>query len=47
MGYICTMYLIEGFIIPENKGPLLFSYKAVSAGIPFPKYKIRIIKERK
>lgn len=38
-------YLIEGFIIPENKGPLLFSYKAVSAGIPFPKYKIRIIKE--
>ena len=37
-------YLIEGLIIPENKGPLFFSYIAVSAGKKFHKYKIRLIK---
>lgn len=37
-------YLIEGLIIPENKGPMFFSYNAVSAGKIFPKYKIRLIK---
>lgn len=37
-------YLIEGWFIPENKGPMLFSYNAVSAGKIFPKYKIRLIK---
>jgi len=37
-------YLIEGWLIPENKGPMLFSYNAVSAGKVFPKYKIRLIK---
>jgi len=37
-------YLIEGFIIPENKGPMFFSYNAVTAGKIFPKYKIRLIK---
>ena len=36
--------LIEGLIIPENKGPLLFSYIAISAGKRFHKYKIRLIK---
>lgn len=36
--------LIEGLIIPENRGPLFFYYIAVSAGKPFKKYKIRIIK---
>lgn len=37
-------YLIEGWLIPENKGPLFFYYYAISAGKIIPKYKIRIIK---
>jgi lipopolysaccharide/colanic/teichoic acid biosynthesis glycosyltransferase len=37
-------YIIEGWLIPENKGPMIFSYNAVSAGKIFPKYKIRLIK---
>ena len=37
-------YWIEGLIIPENKGPMFFSYIAVSAGKRFNKYKIRLIK---
>ena len=39
-------YVIEGILIPENKGPMIFSYNAVSAGKVFPKYKIRLIKEK-
>lgn len=39
-----SLYIIEGLLIPENKGPMLFSYNAVSAGRVFPKYKIRLIK---
>ena len=38
--------MIEGWLIPENKGPMIFSYNAVSAGKIFPKYKIRLIKEK-
>jgi lipopolysaccharide/colanic/teichoic acid biosynthesis glycosyltransferase len=37
-------YVIEGWLLPENKGPMFFSYNAVSAGKIFPKYKIRLIK---
>jgi lipopolysaccharide/colanic/teichoic acid biosynthesis glycosyltransferase len=37
-------YLIEGWFIPDNRGPMFFSYNAVSAGRIFPKYKIRLIK---
>lgn len=37
-------YQVEGMIIPENKGPMFFSYNAVSAGRIIPKYKIRLIK---
>jgi lipopolysaccharide/colanic/teichoic acid biosynthesis glycosyltransferase len=37
-------YLIEGLLIPENRGPMFFSYNAVSAGKVFPKFKIRLIK---
>lgn len=37
-------YIIEGWLIPANKGPMFFSYNAVSAGKVFPKYKIRLIK---
>ena len=39
-------YLVEGFFIPENKGPFIFSYNAVSQGKIFPKYKIRLIKTK-
>lgn len=37
-------YTIEGWLIPDNSGPMFFSYNAVSAGKVFPKYKIRLIK---
>ena len=37
-------FILEGVFIPENNGPMFFSYNAVSQGSIFPKYKIRIIK---
>lgn len=37
-------YVIEGWLIPENAGPMFFYYNAVSAGKIVPKYKIRLIK---
>lgn len=37
-------YLIEGWLVPENRGPMIFYYNAVSAGKVFRKYKIRLIK---
>ena len=37
-------YLIEGWLIPENAGPMFFYYNAVSAGRIIPKYKMRLIK---
>lgn len=46
LGLVKIAYLIEGWLIPENAGPMFFSYNAVSAGKIFPKYKIRIIKEK-
>ena len=39
-------YLVEGLFIPENAGPMLFYYNAVSAGKIIPKYKIRLIKTK-
>lgn len=36
--------LIEGLVIPENRGPLFFFYNGMSHGKVFPKYKIRLIK---
>ena len=39
-------YLIEGWLIPENAGPMFFYYNAVSAGKVIPKYKLRLIKEK-
>ena len=39
-------YVIEGIILPENKGPMFFYYNAVSAGRIIPKYKIRLIKTK-
>ena len=37
-------FLIEGWLIPENNGPMLFYYNGVSAGKIIKKYKIRLIK---
>ena len=37
-------FMLEGCLIPENKGPMFFYYYGVSAGEIIPKYKIRIIK---
>ncbi len=37
-------YFLEGLIIPENHGPMIYSYDAVSHGEIFPKYKLRVIK---
>ena len=39
IGYVC-----EGFIIPKNKGPMLFYYWAVSKGKKIKKWKLRLIK---
>jgi len=39
-------YVVEGLLIPENRGPMFFSYNAISAGKVIPKYKIRIIKTK-
>ena len=39
-------FLIEGWLIPENKGDMFFYYNAVSAGKVVPKYKIRLIKTK-
>jgi len=36
--------LVEGILIPENRGPLFFYYNAVSHGRLFKKWKIRLIK---
>ncbi len=38
--------LLEGIIIPENRGPLFFYYNAMSQGKVFKKWKIRLIKEK-
>ena len=37
-------YVIEGFFIPGNKGPMLFYYWGVSAGKRIKKWKLRLIK---
>jgi lipopolysaccharide/colanic/teichoic acid biosynthesis glycosyltransferase len=39
-------YLVEGWLIPENSGPMFFYYNAVSAGRVILKYKIRLIKTK-
>lgn len=39
-------FLIEGWLIPENAGPMFFYYNGVSAGKIIPKYKIRLIKTK-
>ena len=39
-------FVIEGWLISENAGPMFFYYYGVSAGKIIPKYKIRLIKEK-
>jgi lipopolysaccharide/colanic/teichoic acid biosynthesis glycosyltransferase len=39
-------YVLEGWLIPENAGPMFFYYNAVSAGKIVPKFKIRLIKTK-
>tara|TARA_B110000503_G_scaffold90422_1_gene136754 strand:- start:905 stop:1639 length:735 start_codon:yes stop_codon:yes gene_type:complete len=39
-------YFIEGILIPENKGPMLFYYWGVSGGRRIKKWKIRLIKTK-
>lgn len=40
------LYVVEGWLIPENSGPMFFHYNAISAGKVIPKYKIRLIKSK-
>ena len=44
--FLKLAFIIEGLLIPENKGQMFFSYNAVSQGKVFPKYKIRLIKTK-
>jgi lipopolysaccharide/colanic/teichoic acid biosynthesis glycosyltransferase len=39
-------YVVEGILIPENKGPMLFYYWGVSRGEKMKKWKIRLIKQK-
>jgi lipopolysaccharide/colanic/teichoic acid biosynthesis glycosyltransferase len=39
-------YVVEGWLFPENSGPMFFHYNAISAGKVIPKYKIRLIKTK-
>ena len=39
-------FLIEGWLVPENKGPMFFYYYGVSGGKVIPKFKIRSIKTK-
>ena len=39
-------YLVEGLIVAENKGPMLFYYWGMSGGKKIKKWKIRLIKTK-
>ena len=39
-------YIIEGILIPENKGPMFYYYWGVSGGKKMKKWKIRLIKTK-
>ena len=43
---IILAHLLFSAFIREQRGPLVISYRAVSKGQVFPKYKFRVIKER-
>lgn len=37
-------YIVEGLLIPENKGPMFFYYWGISGGKKIKKWKIRLLK---
>ena len=39
-------FIVEGILVPENKGPMLFYYWGISRGKKIKKWKVRIIKEK-
>ena len=39
-------YVVEGILIPENSGPMLFYYWGVSGGKKIKKWKLRLIKTK-
>lgn len=39
-------YVLEGFFIPENKGPMLYYYWAISRGKRIKKWKVRLVKQK-
>jgi lipopolysaccharide/colanic/teichoic acid biosynthesis glycosyltransferase len=39
-------YVIEGMLIPDNSGPMLFYYWGVSGGKKMKKWKLRLIKQK-
>ncbi len=45
-GLLFIAYIIEGALIRDSRGPFMYSYTSSSAGRQFPKYKLRIIKQR-
>ena len=44
--FLKMAYLLEGIIVPENKGPMLFYYWGISGGEKIKKWKIRLIKTK-
>lgn len=46
LGILKIAYVIEGFLFPDTKGPMLFYYWGVSGGLKIKKWKLRLIKEK-
>ena len=44
--FLKLAYILEGLLFPENKGPMLFYYWAMSGGKKIKKWKIRLIKTK-
>ena len=46
INFLKLAFIIEGIIIPENKGPMMFFYWGISGGKKIKKWKIRLIKTK-
>ena len=44
--FLKIAYVIEGILIPDNKGPMFFYYWGVSGGKKMKKWKLRLIKTK-
>ena len=44
--FLKIAFIVEGILIPENKGPMFFYYYGISAGKKINKYKIRLLKNK-